>query len=208
MASGIKLFYATLKSLFFVFIFLYLCIALYVGTFVNDNHIWLSDTIIVLGAKSYVNGEYNPCLVSRVDRAAELYQKDYSKNIILSGGTDTEDGINEAETMREIAIAKDLPAGALFLEKESTSTYENIINSQKIMAKNNMKIALLVTEPFHIARAVLVARTVKIPSYYSSSVDSPCWEKWQYFSRYFLKEPVGIMWYVITGKIDPGAFFD
>lgn len=183
----------------------YVFLAIYVARFTSPLLPGKTDTAIVLGAKSYIDHKYNPCLVSRVNAGVFLYNKKFVSKLILSGGIDKEDNANEAKTMEKIAIEKGASPDGLILESESTSTYENLLNSARIMKKNNFKNATLVTEPFHIARALLTAKSLGIETNYYPDSDSPCWKE-KYFSKYFLKEPVAIMYYVITGKIKLNSF--
>ena len=190
-----------------VFSCLFLIIGIIVVYYTVEDTRRDSDVILVLGAKSYHNNAYNPCLVSRVEHALSLYRENYAKQMILSGGNDSEDGHNEAQTMQEIALSKGVIQSAILLEQSAKSTYENITLSKEIMAQKNFETVLIVSEPFQIARAVLVARTNGMQASYSSAADSECWGRWKYVSRYFLREPVAIMWYIITGKINPVYLF-
>jgi vancomycin permeability regulator SanA len=166
----------------------------------------VADVGIVLGAKSYKGKEYNPCLVSRVNTGVSRYSQGRVVYLLFSGGDDREDRVNESETMKKIAIERGVAENAILLEKQSTSTYENLVNSQKIMKERGLEKAIIISEPFHMARARLIGRTLGIQAEYMASADSPCWNRWTYFSRYFLKEPITIMYYVVTGKISLLSF--
>lgn len=74
------------------------------------------------------------------------------------------------------------------------------------MKKNGLGSAITVSEPFHIARARLVARSLGIDSSYTTATTSLCWGKWKYLSRYILKEPLAILQYIVTRKIHVTAF--
>lgn len=164
------------------------------------------DSAIVFGARSYRNDEYNPCLVARVEKAIRLYNNKKVEKLILTGGTDREDGSNEAETMQKIALEKGVLPEDILLEKKATSSYENLVFSKELMEKEDINSAFLVSEPFHVTRIELVARSLGMWTVPSAAENSPCWTKWKYFSRYFLKEPLAIMQYILMGKIKPEAF--
>jgi uncharacterized SAM-binding protein YcdF (DUF218 family) len=182
---------------------LYIVVAIYVGMHVYDDTAKRSDVIIVLGAKSYKNRtrEYNPCLVERVNHGVELYKKGLAGTLLFTGGDDTEDGSNEAETMKEIAVKQGIPESSVALENHSTSTYENFMLSKKIMDTHGWKSAVVVTEPFHSPRASLVAMHEGIDASVSPATESQCWNRWTFLSRYFLKEPIAIFVYKLTGKL-------
>jgi uncharacterized SAM-binding protein YcdF (DUF218 family) len=187
--------------LFIFFLGIYLFLLFYVGQTANTDPKAKADAILVLGAKSYHGSSYNPCLVSRVAHAVDLYNADYAPKILFSGGTDKEDQVNEAETMQKIASDSGVPENNILLETKSTSTYENLLFSQKVLQSNNLNSIIIVTEPFHVARTALVAKKIGLNFSVSPASDSPCWTKWKYLSRYFLKEPFAILWYKIQNKL-------
>lgn len=160
-----------------------------------------SEAILVLGAKSYKGDSYNPCLVARVSHAVDLYKQGFAKKIIMSGGTDQEDQKNEALTMKEIAQGLHIPEKDIILEKNSHSTYENILFSKKIMQNNVIQSVIIVTEPFHSPRAVLIAQKDGLDFSVSPTTTSQCWQRWTYGSRFFLREPFAIMYYFLKGRI-------
>jgi uncharacterized SAM-binding protein YcdF (DUF218 family) len=184
-----------------IFSLVYLALAFFVAGSVDVDTDRTADAALVLGAKSYRGGGYNPCLVSRVLRAVELYKDMQVLRLVLSGGTDSEDGRNEAEMMREIAVQNGVREEDVVLERESTSTYENLLLSRKIMQKEHIESVVIVSEPFHMARIRLVSESLGLNASYSAAVDSPCWTRWKYLSRYFLKEPFSIIYYLLMGKI-------
>ncbi len=119
----------------------------------------------------------------------------------MTGGNDTEDNINEAETMKKIAVENGVRPEDVLLEKRATSTYENLTFSQDILKKNDLKSVEIVTEPFHAARTALVAEKLNLNYTISPASASPCWLPWKYFSRYFLKEPFAVILYKIQNKL-------
>jgi uncharacterized SAM-binding protein YcdF (DUF218 family) len=52
---------------------------------------------------------------------------------------------------------------------------QNIRNSQAIMAAHGWHTAVLVTEPYHIKRATLIAHDLKLTVYPSAAIASPLW---------------------------------
>ncbi len=180
---------------------IYLFLAIYIAIDVNHDTKSRSDVILVLGAKSYHGSSYNPCLVSRVEHAVDLYKARYAPKILVSGGFDREDHVSEAETMKKIAVKLGASPNDILLETLSSSTYENLLFSQKKLKSSGLNSIIIVTEPFHIARASLVADKLGIKYTISPASTSPCWLPWKYFSSYFLKEPLAIMLYKIENKL-------
>jgi len=187
-------------------VIIYLLIALHVASYTSISSDSKADAAIVLGAKSYKGDSYNPCLVSRVNQATDLIKNQQVNYLVLSGGNDLEDNSNEAETMKMITLEQGVLADKIILEKQATSTYENLILSKQLMDQNGLTTAIIVSEPFHMARSRLIARSLGISAQYQASQESPCWNKWKYASRYFLKEPIAIAYYLLTGKIKLSSF--
>ena len=156
---------------------------------------------MVLGSKAYKGEKYNPCLVERVKRGVALANQGLADTVIFSGGNDGENGPNEAETMTKIAKEQGLAEKTILIEKTSTSTYENLLRSKKILDEENLRSIIIVSEPFHLARAHLIAEKLGVSHSLSAASTSVCWQRWKYLSRYFLKAPLAIMWYGITGKL-------
>ncbi|MCW8409959.1 YdcF family protein [Legionella sp. PATHC035] len=185
----------------FSLLVVYSILAVYIITTAEQDQRKKADVILVLGAKAYWANTYNPCLVARVQHAVDLYKARYAPKLLFSGGNDKEDGTNEAQTMKEIALSLGVPAKDILLESASTSTYENLLFSQPIVQAHHLKTIILVTEPFHAPRALLVAKKFHLDAVSSPAVNSICWTKHKYFSRYFLKEPLAMMLYQMKNKL-------
>lgn len=115
----------------------------------------------------------------------------------MSGGTDKEDNINEAETMKKIAIQAGVLGADILIEKESTSTYENLALSQKILNKAGLHSIIIVTDPYTNARAELVAEKLHYNYSLSPAINTPC----SHPSEYFFREPLAIIVYILSGNI-------
>lgn len=180
---------------------IYLSTALYVAKTTELDNKTHSDVILVLGAKAYRDNRYNPCLVSRVQHAVNLYKAKYASKLLFSGGVDKEDNISEANTMKKIAMSLGVPTNDILLESASTSTYENFLFAQKILQSNHLRSVIIVTEAFHSPRAALIAKKLNMNFTVSPVTTSVCWLPRKYFSGYFLKEPLAIMVYKIKNKL-------
>ena len=177
-----------------------------------------SDVILVLGGSAYggtscygpicqhdfvPQRRLNPCLVARVDHAVSLYKEHYAPKILMSGGNDKEDNANEAETMKKIAIDAGVPEADILMEKESTSTYENFALSQKIITDAKLHSIIIVSDPYHNARAELIASKLHYKYSVSPAVESPCWDqdKSSLTNRDFLHEALALIGYKLLNRI-------
>ena len=121
-----------------------------------------ADAAIVLGAATHQN-QMSKALKARVDYAIELYQQKRVSNLIFTGGSRDEAGKNSAGEMAEAAVArayaltKGVPAVAIMMDEASTTTLENIREAKKRMNEFNIKNAFIVSDEWHLARAMQMA---------------------------------------------------
>jgi len=198
---------------------LYIALLIYIGNKAEQDTKVKSDIILVLGG-SAIGGiscygpicqqgfvpkpRLNPCLVARVDHAVSLYKNHYAPKILMSGGTDKESNVNEAETMKKIAIEAGVPEADIILEKESTSTYENFTLSQKIIKELGLHSVIIVTEPYHNARAELVASKLHYDYSLSPAIESTCWDQDKnkpFTNRDSRREAFALIVYKLLNKI-------
>ena len=117
--------------------------------------------IIVLGSGT-VAGKPTPTLAKRLDTAAPLIDSQKSALVITSGGIGFGQTRSEAYIMATYLYdTYDIPLKHILQEGQSTSTAENLIYSQEILAAKGISIAepiAIVTSDFHIIRAANIAR--------------------------------------------------
>ena len=117
--------------------------------------------IIVLGSGT-VAGKPTPTLAKRLDTAAPLIDSQKSALVITSGGIGFGQTRSEAYIMATYLYdTYDIPLKHILQEGQSTSTAENLIYSQEILAAKGISIAApiaIVTSEFHIIRAANIAR--------------------------------------------------
>jgi uncharacterized SAM-binding protein YcdF (DUF218 family) len=160
-----------------------------------------SDAVIVLGARVNYNNYFNPCLVARVEHGAKLVKSGLAKFLIVSGGNDVEDGANEASAMREMALTAGISSEQIILEPKATSTFENLKFSQTILEQRQLKSVIVVTEPYHMPRAAMIARKLNLEFSSSPAPESACWSRWKHFSRFFLREPFAVLENWLKGSL-------
>ena len=112
---------------------------------------------IVLGAS--VHGDaLSGVLKARMETAIELYNKKLVKNILMSGdGTDSY--YSETAAMKKFALKNGVPEDALVTDEKGYSTYATILRAKEIF---NAKSAYIISQNFHLTRAVWIAREVGI----------------------------------------------
>lgn len=119
-----------------------------------------ADVGIILGASMW--GDHpSPGLRERLEHGLKLYNEGLYKAFIVSGGLDAP-GLKytEAEGMRNYLVEAGVPEADIILENNATSTYENLLFSQRIMQEHGWTSAIIVTHDYHGTRSLEVARTL------------------------------------------------
>lgn len=169
----------------------------WLGKWMTDGQKPLADGsnkyAIILGAK--VNGE-TPSLTLRFRLEEALaYAESYPDvKFILSGGQGPDEDIAEGEAMRRYLTEKGVQEDRLLLETESTSTYENILFSKKLLPEEVNEITII-TSDFHLARARMIAdsfnlKTDALPAKTPRSVEA----------KHHVRERLALIKTVVVGK--------
>ncbi len=202
----------TLSIIVVIILPIYVPLVIYINHMAKQDTKVKSDVIVVLGEaamggiscfglrcqQGFVpHPQYNPCLVSRINQAVSLYKNHYAPKILMSGGTDKGDNVNEAETMKTIAMKDGIPGADILTENKSTSTYENLLFSQNILNKAGLHSAIIVTDPATNARAGLIASKLHYTYSLSPDMNTTC----SHLSDYSFREPLAIIDYFLSGKI-------
>ncbi len=149
----------------------------YVSLGAEDERAAPADVILVLGCSIYgaPPGQPSPCIRARADHAAALYRQGLAAHMITSGGA-VEEERSEAAVLAERLQADGVPAAAIEQEDQSRDTIQNINNSRVIMRAQGWQTVILVTEPYHIKRATLIAHDAGLTVYPSPARDSRAWQ--------------------------------
>ncbi|MBE6729659.1 MAG: YdcF family protein [Ruminococcaceae bacterium] len=139
-------------SILFYLIFTAISIVSYGKTDGKAN----SDVAIVLGAGTS-NGEVSPVYRERINHGIWLYENDYVDYLILTGGIGEGNNASDAYIAKQYALSKSVPEQAIFIEEKSTITEENLENAKAIMDENSFDTAIIVSDPLHMKRAMLMA---------------------------------------------------
>ncbi len=117
--------------------------------------------IIVLGSGT-VDGKPTPTLASRLDTAVPIINAQPQALVVTSGGVGFGRSRSEADIMANyLHETHDIPLSRVLLEGRSTSTEENLIYTQNLLAQYGVSITepiAIVTSDFHIIRAEAIAR--------------------------------------------------
>lgn len=132
----------------------------------------LADAIVVLGAAQY-NGRPSPVLKARLDHALALYQERLAPRLVVTGGIGSGDRVSEATVSRNYLRARGVPDSALVVRPDGRTTEESMRSVGEWMSERRLDSALLVSDPFHMARLRLEARRAHLMAYTSPTPSSP-----------------------------------
>ena len=118
--------------------------------------------IVVLGAGLADGRKVTPLLAGRVDAGIAAWRKNPGSLLVMSGGQGPDEEVPEACAMRDYAMSQGVPAVAILTEEASRNTEENIANSAAIVGRDAASAgrALVVTDDYHVLRALLLARNL------------------------------------------------
>lgn len=130
-----------------------------------------ADCAIILGAGTS-GGEVSPVYRERINHGIWLYENGYVDYIIVTGGTGDGETVSDAEAARDYAISVGVPSDIIIIEARSTITEENIENAKVIMDAYSLEDAIIVSDPLHMKRAMLMCEDYGIRAYSSPTPTS------------------------------------
>jgi SanA protein len=115
-------------------------------------------TAIVFGAGLRRDGTPTLVLADRVTAAVRLYHQGSVQSLFLSGSARSR-GCDEAEAMRALAIELGVDPQAIVVDKQGTRTLETCLRARQAFG---IRSALLVTQRFHLPRALVLCEAMGI----------------------------------------------
>ena len=107
---------------------------------------------IVFGAGLWRDGSPTPVLRDRVITAAKLYMDGKVEKILMSGDNSVVE-YNEPFAMRDFALSLGVPEDDIVLDYAGRRTYDTCYRAKAIFGLTE---AILVTQSFHITRAIYI----------------------------------------------------
>ena len=147
-----------LISLFLILLILFYLIftAISIVNYGKKDEKAYSDVAIILGAGTS-NSEVSPVYRERINHGIWLYENGYVNFLIMTGGIGEGNDVSDALIAKQYAISKAVPEQAIFIEETSAITEENLENAKAIMEENSFNTAIIVSDPLHMKRAMLMA---------------------------------------------------
>lgn len=135
-----------------------------------------ADCLLVPGARVLPDGQPGPSLKGRLDAASTYFRQGRARKVICTGGRG-DSGHLEAEAARDYLVAQGVPRQAILLEDMSHTTWENFVFARDQMRRNGWTSCLVVTDPFHMQRCLLMARELGLQPLSAPSFSGPGWRK-------------------------------
>ena len=130
-----------------------------------------SNVAIVLGASVWEDG-VSPVYRERINHAITLYKDGFVDYIILTGGFGEGSYKSDSQVAKEYALSQGIPEERLLIEEKSTITEENLEFSKEVMEENDLETAIVVSDPLHMKRSMLMAEDYNINALSSPTTTS------------------------------------
>ncbi|MGG3279317.1 YdcF family protein [Paenibacillus solani] len=120
-----------------------------------------SDAAIVLGAAVW-DERPSPVFQGRIDHAIWLYEQELVNKLIFTGGRGSQEEPAESQVAHQYAIAHGVPESDILIETKSTITEQNLYYAKEIGEKAGLSSYLIVSDPLHMKRAMMMAEDMKL----------------------------------------------
>jgi SanA protein len=120
-----------------------------------------ADAILVLGALVKADGLPSDMLHDRLQVALNLYNQQVSDKLLLSGDHGTKQ-YDEVNAMRAFMEQNQVKTENVFMDHAGFSTYESMYRARDVF---KVKKVIIVTQDYHLKRAVYVARKMGLDAY-------------------------------------------
>ncbi|MFD7441897.1 vancomycin high temperature exclusion protein [Streptomyces sp. NPDC059909] len=118
------------------------------------------DVAVVFGAGLW-KGRPTPYLAHRLDTAAELYRTGKVKVVLVTGDNSRAE-YDEPDAMRAYLTERGVPDGRIVSDYAGFDTWDSCVRAKKIFGVDR---AVLVTQGFHIRRAIALCDAAGVESY-------------------------------------------
>ena len=116
-----------------------------------------TDAVVVLGAVMAAPGVPGPALRRRLEHGVAVFFARDAAHLLVSGGV-VGPPPAEAHAMRDMALARGVAAEQIVVEDVARNTFENAVYSGRIMRERGWRNVIVVTDSYHMPRALYVFR--------------------------------------------------
>jgi len=160
------------------------------------------DAIVVLGAAQY-DGRPSAIYQARLEHALDLWSGGVAPLLVFTGGKEPGDRFTEGGSGARWAIEHGVPADAVLVEERSRTTYQNLAGAKRLLERRNpgggRQRIVVVSDPFHMFRAVRQAADLGMDAYPSPTRTSPLSASRLKLTELVLREDLAIAGYLLSG---------
>jgi uncharacterized SAM-binding protein YcdF (DUF218 family) len=102
-----------------------------------------SDAIVVISGDEQL---------ARFQEGVNLFQQGLGHYLVFSGAA-RDNGTSNADVMRDLAVRRGVPDGAILDEPQGEDTWGNAVFTREVLEAHGLRSAILVTSPYHARRA-------------------------------------------------------
>jgi len=161
------------------------------------------DAIVVLGAAQY-DGRPSAIYRARLEHALGLYTDDVAPLLVFTGGKGEGDRFTEGGSGARWALEQGVPAAAVLAEESSRTTYQNLAGAKRVLQRHTPSDRrpriVIVSDPFHMFRAVKQAADLGMDAYPSPTRTSPLSASRIRLTESVLREDLAIAGYLLSGR--------
>jgi uncharacterized SAM-binding protein YcdF (DUF218 family) len=160
------------------------------------------DAIVVLGAAQY-DGRPSAIYAARLQHAVDLYQRGVAPLIVFTGGNEPGDRFTEGGSGMRWAVERGVPERATLAEESSRTTYQNLSGAKRVL-DDHLKVThprvVVVSDPFHMFRAMKQAADLGFVAYPSPTRSSPVSASPVKLTSAVLREDIALGGYLIRRR--------
>ena len=119
------------------------------------------DCILVLGCGVWDDGRPSHMLEDRLKQAVALHQLGVSEKLLMTGDHGRVD-YDEVATMKRFAVDAGIASEDVFMDHAGFSTYDSMYRAMAIFQAKKI---VIVTQEYHLYRAIYIARELGMEAY-------------------------------------------
>lgn len=135
---------------------------------ISENKEMSADAIIIPGARINSDGTPSNSLKHRLDMGYELYEKGFSKKILISGDHSSVD-YDEVSVMLDYLIDLGVKPHDIFVDHYGIDTYHTMYRADKVFGVSS---AVVVSQHYHNVRAIYIGRQLGMTVFGVDAKDS------------------------------------
>ncbi len=158
-----------------------------------------ADCIIVLGAAVQEQNP-SPVFAERIRHGIHLYDSGYAPKLIFTGGYGDGQKFSESGVGMSVAKQHGVSADDIYIEEKSRTTQQNIAEAAALMETHDLKSAIIVSDPLHMKRALMMADDLVGIDGVSSPTPTTRYRSLRTKLGFLVRELYFVHHYVLTGK--------